>query len=26
MMVGENLHRNLTLDKIDEIIKQYRNQ
>ncbi len=26
MMVGENLHRNLTLDKIDEIIQQYRNQ
>ena len=26
MMVGDNLHRNLTLDKIDEIIQQYRNQ
>lgn len=26
MMVGENLHRNLTRDKIDEIIQQYRNQ
>ena len=26
MMVGNNLHRNLTLEKIDEIIQQYRNQ
>ncbi|MEE3238287.1 MAG: NADH-quinone oxidoreductase subunit NuoE [Pseudomonadota bacterium] len=26
MMVGDNLHRNLTLEKIDEIIQQYRNQ
>jgi NADH-quinone oxidoreductase subunit E len=26
MMVGENLHSNLTQDKIDEIIQQYRNQ
>ena len=26
MMVGEDLHRNLTKEKVDEIISQYRNK